>query len=185
MTTFSEPPELETARLILRGHRTSDFAESAAMWADPAVVRHISGTPSSREASWSRLLRYAGHWKLLGFGYWVVEAKEASRFVGEVGFADYQRDITPSLAGRPEAGWVLKTSEHGRGFATEAVTRMLAWADEFLKGDQTVCILDPEHRASIGVARKVGYAQEAMGTYQDRPTLIMARPSPFQKQQCE
>lgn len=145
------------------------------MWADRSVVLHISGTPLTREQSWSRLLRSAGHWKLLGFGYWVVEAKDDGRFLGEVGFADYRREITPSLDGAPEAGWVLKRAEHGKGFASEAVARIHQWADITLADVLTVCILDPQHEASRRVACKVGYRDEAMTTYQGLPTLVMAR----------
>ncbi|WP_208539095.1 GNAT family N-acetyltransferase [Algihabitans albus] len=183
MTVAQDPddgivPRLETSRLLLRGHRRSDFTESAAMWADPKVVVQISGTPSSREDSWSRLLRYRGHWSWLGFGYWVVEAKEGGRFLGEVGFADYRRAMRPSLEGMPESGWVLKSAEHGKGFATEAVSRILDWAGGRPGFEKTVCILAPEHVASIAVARKVGYAEETMGTYRGQPTLVMSRSDP-------
>ena len=68
----TQAPVIETERLILRGHRAEDFEAIAAQWADPAVVKYIGGTPSSREASWSRLLRYPGHWQMLGFGYWIL-----------------------------------------------------------------------------------------------------------------
>ena len=105
------------------------------MWADPQVVAHISGTPSTAEQSWSRLLRYTGHWQHLGFGYWVVESKADGAFIGEVGFADYYRDTTPSITGLPEAGWALKTAAHGKGYATEAVSAMLHWADRNLDAD--------------------------------------------------
>src|SRR5271166_6376740 len=102
-----EVPILETERLTLRGHRLDDFPASAAMWADPVVTRHFGRKPFSEEESWTRLLRYAGHWDFLGFGYWVVQDKAAGTFVGEVGFADYKREIEPPLTGIPEIGWVL------------------------------------------------------------------------------
>lgn len=171
-------PILQSERLILRAHRIDDFADCAEMWADPEVVRFISGVPSTHEQSWSRLLRYSGHWSLLGYGYWVVEAKSDGRFVGEIGFADYHRDITPSLLGRPEAGWVLRSEESGRGFASEAVDCAHRWADENLRSDQTVCIVAPDHDASIRVAQKMGYVDEAMATYFDKPTRIMVRQRP-------
>ncbi len=65
-------PILETEHLRLRPHGVSDFSELAAMWADSAVTRYIGGRPLSSEDCWARLLPYAGHWQLLGFGYWVV-----------------------------------------------------------------------------------------------------------------
>ena len=61
-------PELSTSRLILRGHSIDDFDDCAAMWGDRQVTRFIGGEPSNREQSWSRLLRYIGHWAMLGFG---------------------------------------------------------------------------------------------------------------------
>ncbi len=57
-----------TDRLRLRAPRVSDFADMSAMWADPEIMRHISGQPSSPSESWSRLLRYIGHWHAMGFG---------------------------------------------------------------------------------------------------------------------
>lgn len=169
-------PTLQTDRLVLRAHRIDDFAACAKMWADPEVVRFISGSPSTHEQSWSRLLRYTGHWSLLGYGYWVVEAKSDGRFVGEIGFADYRRNITPSLCGRPEAGWVLRSEESGQGYATEAVARAHQWADDTLRCDETVCIVAPEHPVSIRVAQKIGYVEESMGNYLGNPTKIMVRP---------
>lgn len=175
MPAFTAAPLVETARLRLRAHRIDDFDTSAAMWADPAVVRYLSGTPSSREASWARLLRYPGHWALLGFGYWAVESKADGQFIGEVGFANYRRDIEPPLGERPEAGWVLKASAQGQGFATEAVTAAHAWADRELEVPGTVCIIDPRHAASIAVARKLAYDDEATARYIGDSVLVMAR----------
>ena len=169
-------PRLETGRLVLRGHRPADFDDCARMWGDPDVVRFISGTPLSREAAWSRLLRYAGHWALMGFGYWVVETKADGRFIGEVGLADYRREIDPPLDGRPEAGWVLRTEAHGQGYAREAVACMLGWADRSLEAAETVCILDPAHAASRAVADAAGYTEQATATYMGGPTLVMSRP---------
>jgi GNAT superfamily N-acetyltransferase len=53
--------------------------------------------------------------------------RETGRFVGEVGFADFRRAITPALGDRPEAGWILSPSAHGRGFAREAMDAALGW----------------------------------------------------------
>ncbi|MEM8812443.1 MAG: GNAT family N-acetyltransferase [Pseudomonadota bacterium] len=168
-------PVLETERLVLRGHRVSDFHDTASLWADQQVVAYISGAPSTREQSWSRLLRYAGHWQFLGFGYWVVVSKADDSFLGEVGFADLQRDTDPDLTGKPEAGWVFNVRAHGQGYASEAVSAMLAWADANLTCSHTSAIFDPDHTVSIRLARKVGYSNPVLGRYGDRETLFMER----------
>ena len=77
------------------------------MWSQPEVVRHIGGRPFTEEEVWGRVLRYIGHWTALDFGYWAIRDKESGRFVGEAGFADFKREITPSLGGAPEIGWAL------------------------------------------------------------------------------
>jgi RimJ/RimL family protein N-acetyltransferase len=162
---------------MLRPHRLEDFEPSAALWADEAVVRHISGRPSTRELSWSRILRYIGHWTALGYGYWVVREIDTGRFVGEVGFADYRRTMEPSLAGTPELGWVISPDAWGKGYATEAVKGAIAWAQTGLDSfSRIACIIAPENLASIRVAEKCGFDLVAETTYQDLPTLLYDRP---------
>jgi RimJ/RimL family protein N-acetyltransferase len=161
--------------LRLRGHRPDDFADCAAMWADPVVVRYFGGKPLSREDVWSRLLRYAGHWTWFGFGYWALEEKSTGSFIGELGFADYQRDVEPSLDGMPEIGWILASAAHGKGFATEAVAAVLAWGDAKFGSETTVCIINPANLASIRVAEKSGYREWQRSSYKGSPAILYRR----------
>jgi RimJ/RimL family protein N-acetyltransferase len=168
-------PLLETPRLKLRGHRFDDFTASAAMWADPIVTRHIGGRPFTEEESWARLLRYVGHWSLLGFGYWVVEEKASGCFAGEIGFADLKRDLEPPLNDTPEIGWVFATHAHGRGYATEAARAVIVWGDAHFGPSQTACIVHPENLASIRVATKCGYRELRRTVYKGQPTTVFFR----------
>ena len=168
-------PVLETERLRMRGHRVDDLDACLAMWSDPAVTRYIGGKPSSRQQTWSRLVNYAGQWALLGFGYWVLEEKATGRFAGELGFADFQRDIAASMRDAPELGFALAAHAHGKGYATEAVTAAVAWGDANLRSARTVCLIDEDNAASIRVVEKAGYAIFARTTFNDRPTLFFER----------
>jgi RimJ/RimL family protein N-acetyltransferase len=170
-------PALDTARLTLRGHGLQDFAESAAMWGDAEVTRYIGGRPFTEEEVWARLLRYVGHWAVLGFGYWVVREKATGTFVGEVGFADYRRDITPPFDDAPETGWVLAPSAHGQGYATEAVNAALAWGDAHFGARRTVCLIDVDNVASMRVAEKCGYRELVRTAYKGQPAVIFERPA--------
>jgi RimJ/RimL family protein N-acetyltransferase len=168
-------PVLETERLVLRGHRVGDFSDCLSLWTDPEVTRFISGKPSTQEEVWSRLVRYVGHWALMGFGYWVVTEKESGRFMGEVGFADFKRAIEPSLDGVPEIGWVIAPRGHGKGYATEAARAAIAWGDEHFGPIRTACIIAPGNEPSIRVAEKCGYREFQHTTYKDQPTIMFVR----------
>ncbi len=147
------------------------------MWGREDVVRFIGGKPFTKEEVWSRILRARGLWAMLGFGYWAVYERASGRFVGDVGFADFHRDIEPSLEGMPEMGWVLDPWCHGRGYAAEAVTAGLAWADTVLGANAICCIIAPENEPSIRVARKFGFEQVAQTSYKSAPTIIFRRPN--------
>ena len=168
-------PEIWTDRLRLRAHVTADFAKSAAMWADPNVTRYIGGRPFTEEETWARFLRYAGHWSVLGFGYWAVEERASGEFAGEVGFADFKREIQPSLGDTPELGWVLARHAHGRGYATEAVRAAIEWARTHMASPSTVCMIHPKNTASIRVADKCGFQKFCLTTYHGHPTALYRR----------
>lgn len=166
-------PRIETERLVLTGPSREDFDDSAAMWGDPEVTRYIGGKPFSREETWSKLCRNVGHWVLMGFGYWVARDRSGA-FVGEVGFGEWKREITPRLDA-PEAGWVLTPRAQGKGYATEAVRAALAWGERRFGNPRSVCIIDPGNRASVRVAEKCGFVPQPGGIYKGNPTAIFAR----------
>lgn len=181
MPTSAPPPPaaptLASARLVLRPPTLSDAEDSAALWADARVTRWIGGTPSSASAAWLRLLAYAGHWALLGYGYFAVRERATGRFVGEVGLADFRRQVDPPLR-HPEAGVALAPWAHGRGYATEALSCVLAWADRVLRPSRTACLVAPENTASQRVVAKCGYARVRETLFQGAPTLVYERVTP-------
>jgi RimJ/RimL family protein N-acetyltransferase len=168
-------PVVETARLRLRGHRLDDFESSFAMWSDPVVTRYIGGKPSTEQQTWSRMLNYVGHWALLGFGYWAIEEKSTGSFAGELGFANFRRDIAPSMRDVPELGWTLASRFHGQGYATEAVQAAVAWGDARFGRTRTVCLINTGNAASIRVAEKCGFAVFERTVFFDQPTLFLER----------
>jgi RimJ/RimL family protein N-acetyltransferase len=183
-------PVIETERLRLRGHRPADFSACAALWADPIVTRYTVGKPLSEEEVWARMLRYAGHWAWMGFGFWLIEERATSSFVGEMGFADLRREMQPSLHGVPELGWVLAPPHHGKGYATECVRAALSWAEGMFTAEwrasgppiapelrfaRTVCIIHPDNVRSIRVAAKCGFKEILRTSYKGEPNILFAQ----------
>lgn len=168
------PPVLRTARLVLRGHTEDDLGEAAAMWADPDVVRHIGGRPFTREEVWQRILRYRGHWTIKPYGYWAITDQVTGRFVGEIGLADWKRERLRDLDGLPETGWVLSPASHGHGYALEALSCVLKWADVEV-ATPTICIITSGNSPSIRLAERTGYTRLTNRVDADPETLRFIR----------
>jgi RimJ/RimL family protein N-acetyltransferase len=147
------------------------------MWAEEGVTRFIGGKPLTEEETWMRILRYAGHWAMLGFGYWVVEEKASGLFLGEAGLAEFHRQIEPSIEGIPEAGWIFAPAAHGKGYASEAMHAILDWGETRFENDRAVCLIDPENTASLRLAARLGFKEEVRTTFHDHPTIIFGRGS--------
>lgn len=175
MTLTSAAPILTTPRLVLSAHTTADFPDDLALWTDPVVTRFIGGRPSAPDEVWARLLRYAGLWALLGYGYWAIRDRADGRFLGEAGLADFHRAIDPPLGDTPEAGWILRPEAQGRGLAVEAMTAILDWAQETAGLPRTVCIIAPQNAPSLALAARLGYRQRVETTFRDQPTIILDR----------
>ncbi|KIC21550.1 GNAT family N-acetyltransferase [Leisingera sp. ANG-Vp] len=170
------PPVLETERLILRPHRVQDFADVAALWAEPGTVRYIQPRVETPEGAWAKLLFHHGHWQALGFGVWVITERQSGRYLGETGFFVTPRQCAPALGDAVEASWVLAPEAQGQGYAAEAVLRTHAWADEMRLWPETLCLLNPENAASLKLARKAGYVFRQDVQYRGGTSAVHMRP---------
>ena len=171
-------PLIETARLRLRQFRESDLERWAAVMADPVTVHHFGGQPMAREETWRRLLMSSGLWLTYGFGYWAVERRQDGMLVAQVGLADFKRDMQPSIAGTPEAGWIVAPDAHGQGIGSEAVAAVLGWADATLKAPEITAIIAHANEPSIRVAEKNGFATREEAIYKGEPILLFRRRLP-------
>jgi RimJ/RimL family protein N-acetyltransferase len=163
---FTAPPIIETERLRLREMRFADKDIHIAMWADERVTRFIGGEPRAPDVSWGKFLAAAGLWPVMGFGYWVFADRASDRLAGMGGLSYFGRGI-PELEGLPEAGWAFDADHWGAGYATEAMTAALGWADATLDAAEVRCIIDPGNDASERVSAKLGFRRigdsEALG----------------------
>jgi len=167
-------PVIETERLRLRGHRAADLDATAAMWAEPEVVRFISGKPSTREDSWGRMTRYPGMWALVGYGFWLIEDNATGAFLGEGGFGAFKRDLDPPFEA-PEQGWALAPAAHGKGYGFEAMSAAIRWGERHFKRSDFVCMIAPENTPSLKLAAKLGYREYGRTTYKGEASILLRR----------
>ena len=172
---FSIAPTIETDRLRLRPGRLADKDVHIAMWADARVTRFIGGEPRAPDVSWGKFLSSAGLWPVMGFGYWVFADRASDALIGMGGLSYFCRGI-PELEGRPEAGWAFDADHWGAGYATEAMTAALGWADAHLETADVRCIIDPGHVASERVAAKLGFRRIGESDALGEVVAIYSRP---------
>ena len=170
-----EAPRLETSRLVLRPFAADDVDAQAAMMADEVVMHHLGGQALSREDAWRKLLNGHALWSLFGYGYWAVERRSDGVMIGQIGFADFKRAVTPAIETIPEMGWLFAREAFGQGYATEACLAALAWADEMLQAPEVVAIIDADNAPSIRVAEKCGFNENEPATYRGEPILLFRR----------
>ena len=141
---------LETDRLRLRWFREDDFPEFLAMSSDPEVMKFIGGKPLTQIEAWKSMAAYIGHWHFRGYGVFAVEERSSGKLVGRIGF------MNPPGWPDFELGWTLARGSWGKGYATEAAGRALAYAFTELDRDYVISCIAPENVNSIRVAERLG-----------------------------
>lgn len=146
-------PTIETERLVLRPFRESDLdAYAAVLLAEP--VRRSLRLPGDvgHEQAWRQMAAWLGQWELRGTGQWALEERSTGAFVGRAGLHWPERVDWPGV----EVGWTLHPDHWGRGYATEAGQRSIAYAFEEVGVDEVFSCILPDNTASQAVARRLG-----------------------------
>jgi ribosomal-protein-alanine N-acetyltransferase len=144
---------LETARLRLRVLQPDDLDALAELYADPEVMRFLSGV-RTREQTQTLLSEMIKHWQDYGFGRWALIDRAGGQFVGRCGL-NYLPE-SPEI----ELGYAIAGAYWGRGLTTEAARACLHWGFEDVGLERIVAIARPENRASLRVMEKLGMKYE-------------------------
>ncbi len=149
--------ELETERTRLRGWRPDDLDAFAEMNADPKVMEHFPA-PYSREQSDALAVKSQQRLEREGLGYLVLEIKGDARFAGYVGLSPvrFEADFTPAV----EIAWRLPVWAWGKGYASEAARRALAYGFEELGLSQVVSFTAIPNQRSQAVMRRIGMTHD-------------------------
>jgi RimJ/RimL family protein N-acetyltransferase len=179
----TEVPLLRTERLILRGFRREDFEAIYRIGADAEITRFMGGVIVSRSAAWEKFLRGPAMWALFGYGMWIVERISDNAVLGQIGFADFMREMEPPLADVPEMAWVMGGGgpDGGglrQGYGSEALAAVLAWGDGHLgagKYPKFQCIIAPDNTPSLRMAAKFGFVEIRRAAFKDGAVTVFER----------
>lgn len=149
------PPfeQLVTQRLVLRRSVPEDAATISAYRSDPDIHRYqgwertdAAGISAEIQAMASRAPGEPGGWVQLS-----VLEREGGRLVGDVGLSP--ADGEPGVL---KIGYTMAPTSQGKGYATEAVGAMVAYAFDVLGAEVVRAYASAANLASIRVAEKVG-----------------------------
>lgn len=146
-------PTIETERLVLRGWRNGDLAPLAEFYAtDPGAI--WVGGPMDETDTWRRLIGFAGHWSLNGYGLFALEEKASGAWLGWCGLwkpVDFPEN---------ELGWSLVERSRGKGLVTEAARAARGFAYGKAGLLTLVSYIKPDNTPSQNVAKRLGCLHE-------------------------
>ena len=116
-------PRLQTERLLLRPMERSDFADLYDYARREDTSRYLVWTPHpSPDYTRNYLAMIARLYRKGQFFDWAIVERQSGRMIGTCGFT--KLDLQNRVG---EIGYVLNPTRHGRGYATEAVMRVLEY----------------------------------------------------------
>jgi RimJ/RimL family protein N-acetyltransferase len=149
-------PDLRTARLLLRGLRESDAEAVVEVFAAPEMSEFYDFP----EAATRRMVR-----KRLdgrhppGMGHWVVEHEGAVIGLAHLRpSAELPGDLT-------EIGWYVAHAHWGRGYATEAATRLLSHGLTTLAAPAVWALVHEANHTSLKLAARLGFLDVGGGAH--------------------
>jgi aminoglycoside 6'-N-acetyltransferase len=147
-----DPQPIVTERLRLRRSRPEDAETISAYRSDPEVHRYQGWERTDPDGIREEIEEMAE--RRPGEPGWVqfsVEDRETGRLLGDVGLSP--ADGEPGVV---KVGYTMAPSAQGRGFATEAVRALVAYAFDVLDARVVRAYASAENVPSIRVAEKAG-----------------------------
>ena len=150
---------LETERLLIRQFQDSDLASFLAYRNDPDVARYQGWNvpyPRDRGIEFLEFMTTAfpavqGEWFQAA-----LELKTQHEMIGDVGFVIRKDDSRQAYV-----GYSLARAHWGRGYAYEAMSRLLSYLFDELNLHRVVAECDVENTASRKLLEKLGFRREA------------------------
>ncbi len=145
-------PTLETERLILRQTRIDDSEALHGLYSDVAAMRWWSHAPhttleETRDTLAERLADPDGY-------AWSITLRGDDRAIGTLAAREKrQREVA-------EIGYSLARAQWGKGYAREAVSRLLTHLFQHEKMRRVFADTDPDNTSSNGLLEKLGFTLE-------------------------
>ena len=165
--TFPVPTSIETPRLLLRPFRASDAAalhEALAESADELrehlwFLSWVSEEQTLQSAE-IRCRRAEANFLLRSDLPYLAFEKNSGRLVASVGL-----HRTDWALPKTEVGYWVRSSEVGKGYASEGVAALTSWALDVLGARRVELVTDEQNLGSRAVAERCGFTLEGVHSH--------------------
>lgn len=151
------PPELETARLLLRPMEATDFDDLLRIFTDPKVMAAFDAAPFDHEQMAQWLQRNLEHQAKYDYGLFSVILRTNGVLIGDCGLEVMEVDGGQAA----ELGYDFRSGYWNRGLATEAATAVRDYAFNTLGLPALISLIRIGNDASARVAEKIGMERTA------------------------
>jgi RimJ/RimL family protein N-acetyltransferase len=153
------PPEITTARLLMRPVAASDVDALVPIYTDPEVTRFFREPVANRAAVRRMVERRLVRQREPGMGSWVLLLDGQLAGIGHLWPS---KELPGSV---PEAGWMLHRAHWGRGIATEAATAIITHGLYQLGLPAVWALVHRENKSSLAVTSRLGLLDVGEGEY--------------------
>ena len=176
MDLTRQAPLLVTERLDLWLPAKYDIAAMHAIVSDAETGRYL-GAAGGMADQFQRFSRGAGSWLLYGYGGFTLRLRGDSAVIGNCGVFHSWRGLGEDVDDRPEAGWIVRRDQMGRGFASEAMQAVLDWFDREHGPHRIVCAIEHGNERSYRLAERLGFRPLRDAQWPDGATVkLFLRP---------
>ncbi len=155
---FSKIPVIETDRLVLRKIKMCDVDDMYEYSKRSDVTKYLLWSPHPDKfytAAYIRSLQ--GRYRRGDFYDWAVVLKESGKMIGTCGLTSVDADNNYC-----EIGYVISPDYHNRGYATEAVSRVLEICFDRFGFHRVEAMHIEGNEASASVMKKCGMSKEGV-----------------------
>lgn len=154
---------MKSDRLSFRRLSLTDLPHMIELESDPDIMKYTPARiPHTREAIAQRLKARIEKEKAdAPLGVWALELKDSGDFAGWICIVHTDHKF-------PELGFMLPKRHWGKGFATEAATRLVRHAFDDLHLNALVAKTDQDNFNSKNVLGKVGFRPAGTSTINDK-----------------
>lgn len=138
-----------TDRCVVRELSLSDLPALFTLYQKPHMTDYIEPLLDRDEELEYQRAYIKNIYHFYGFGMWLVFEKKSGILIGRAGLEPKEEGI--------ELGYMIAPEFQNRGYAFEVCEGVLRYGREKLELDNFQCCIDPNNRASIGLAQKLGF----------------------------